>query len=89
MSPKIYTRVERIFLYMAGLSLNSDVAVPFLKSKTIVKNVFLFRVDAGVVPLTNQEPPSILIESPPYPTLGHGDLANVLINAPSLGSFAK
>ena len=37
-SPKICTHVEQIFLYKAGLLLNIDVAVPFLKSKNIAKN---------------------------------------------------
>ena len=30
-SPKICTRVERIFLHKAGLLLDIDVAVPFFK----------------------------------------------------------
>ena len=37
-SPKICTHVEQIYLYKAGLLLNIDVAVPFLKSKNIAKN---------------------------------------------------
>ena len=37
-SPKICTREEQMFLYKAGLLLNIDVAVPFLKSKNIAKN---------------------------------------------------
>ena len=37
-SPKICTNVEQIFLNKAGLLLNIDVAVPFLKSKNIAKN---------------------------------------------------
>ena len=43
-SPKICTHVEQINLYKAGLLLNIDVAVPFLKSKNIVKTVFPFSV---------------------------------------------
>ena len=39
-SPKICTHVEQICLYKAGLLLNIDVAVPFLKSKNIAKNCF-------------------------------------------------
>ena len=39
-SSKICTHVEQTFLYKAGLLLNIDVAVPFLKSKNIAKNCF-------------------------------------------------
>ena len=39
-SPKMYTHVEQRFLYKAGLSLNIDFAVPFLKSENIAKNCF-------------------------------------------------
>ena len=34
-TPKICTRVEQIFVYKAGLLLNIDVTVPFLKSDDI------------------------------------------------------
>ena len=37
-SSKICTHAEQIFPYKAGLLLNIDVAVPFLKSKNIAKN---------------------------------------------------
>ena len=37
-SPQSCTHVEQIVLYKAGLLLNIDVAVPFLKSKSIAKN---------------------------------------------------
>ena len=43
-SPKICTHVEQIFLYKAGLLLNIDVAVPYLKRKNIAKTVFPFSV---------------------------------------------
>ena len=93
MSPKIYSRVEQIFLYKAGLSLNSDVTVPFLKSKNIApKTVFLFKVDAGLVPLANQEPPSILTDSPPYPTRVSGrpgGLSNVPHKCTLIRFFCK
>ena len=64
MSPKIYTRVEQIFLYKTGLSLKSDVAVPFLKGKNIAKKLFfLFRVGAGLVLVCSTSPMASLLRS--------------------------
>ena len=37
-SPKFCTYVEQIFLYKAGLLLNINVVVPFIKSKDTAKN---------------------------------------------------
>ena len=71
-SPKIRTHVEQICLYKAGLLLNIDVAVPFLKSKNIAKNFVSIQCTPhcqGVsVSLTNQMPAFILIDGPQYPT---------------------
>ena len=71
-SPKICTHIEQIFLYKAGLLLNINVAVPFLKSKNIAKNCVSIQCTPhcqGVsVSPTNQMPPFILIDSPQYPT---------------------
>ena len=71
-SPKICTHVEHIFLYNAGLLLNIDVAVPFLKRKNIAKNCVSIQCTPhcqGVsVSPTNQMPAFILIDSPQYPT---------------------
>ena len=70
-SPKICTHVIQTFLYKAGLLLNIDVAVPFLKSKTIAKNCVSIQCTPhcqGVsVSPTNQMPAFILIDSPQYP----------------------
>ena len=38
--PKMYTHVEQKFLCRAGLSSNTDFAVPSLKSENIAKNCF-------------------------------------------------
>ena len=46
-SPKIFTHVERIFLFKAGLSLNIDVAVSFFKSTKNAKTVYPFRTQLG------------------------------------------
>ena len=71
-SPKICTHVEQMNLYKAGLLLNIDVAVPFLKSKNIAKNCVSIQCTPhchGVsVSPTNQMPAFILIDSPQYPT---------------------
>ena len=71
-SPKICTHVEQILLYKAGLLLNIDVAVPFLKSKNIAKNCVSIQCTPhcqGVsVSPTNQMPAFIMIDSPQYPT---------------------
>ena len=71
-SPKIFTHVEQIFLYKAGLLLNIDVAVPFLESKNIAKNCVSIQCTPhcqGVsVSPTNQMPEFILIDSPQCPT---------------------
>ena len=71
-SPKICTHVEQIFLYKAGLLLNIDVTVPFLKRKNIAKNCVFIQCTPhcqGVsVSPTNQMPAFILIDSPQYPT---------------------
>ena len=71
-SPKICTHIEQIFLYKAGLLLNVDVTVPFLKSKNIAKNSVSIQCTPhcqGVsVSPTNQMPAFILIDSPQYPT---------------------
>ena len=69
-SPKICAHVKQLFLYKAGLLLNINISVPFLKVKALPKAVFLSRVAAGLVRPSNRKPPLILIDSPPYPTLG-------------------
>ena len=70
-SPKICLHVEQIFLYKAGLLLNIDVAVPFLKSKNIAKNCVSSQCTPacqGVsVSPTNQMPAFILTDSLQYP----------------------
>ena len=69
--PKICTYAEQIFLYKAGLLLNTDVAVPFLKSENIAKNCVSIQCTPhcqGVsVSPTNQMPAFILIDSLRYP----------------------
>ena len=69
-SPKICTHVEQIFLYRAGLLLNIDIAVPFLKVKILQKKpVFPFSVgQGGSVSPANQRPAFSLIDSPHHPT---------------------
>ena len=83
-SPKICTHVEKLFLYKAGLLLNIDVAVPFLKSKNIAKTCVSIQCKPhcqGVsVSPTNQMPALILIDSPQYPT--RGTRRQWLANAP-------
>ena len=67
-SPKSCAHVEQIVLYRAGLLLNIDVAVPFLKSKNIAKKCVSIQCTPhcqGVsVSPTNQMPVFILIDSP-------------------------
>ena len=74
-SPKMCTLVEQIFLYKAGLLLNIDVAVPFLKHKILPKNCVSIQCRnhcQGVsVPPTNHMPAFILIDNPQYPNSGH------------------
>ena len=79
-SPKMCTHVKQVFLYKAGLLLNIDVAVPFLKSKNIAKNCVSIQCTPhcqGVsVSPTNQVPSFILIDSPQYPTRATFELMN-------------
>ena len=56
-SPKICTRVEQMLLYQAGLSLDIDVAVPFLKSKNIAKNCASIQGWRWVVAASQSEAP--------------------------------
>ena len=55
-SPQICTHVEQIFLYKAGLLLNIDVAVPFLKSKNIAKNCVSIQCTPHSWPFKNNTP---------------------------------
>ena len=70
-SPKICTHVDQIFLYKAGLLLNIDVAITFLKSKNIAQNCVSIQCTPhfqGVsVSPANQMAVFILIDSPQYP----------------------
>ena len=71
-SPKICTHVKQIFLYKAGLLLNTDATVPFFESKNIAKNCVSIQCTPhcqGVsVSPANEMPAFILIDSPHYPT---------------------
>ena len=67
MSPEMYARVD---ISLQGWPvIQQRCRSSFCKKvkKNITKTFFLFRVVAGL-PLANQEPPAILIASPPYPT---------------------
>ena len=94
-SPKMCTHVEQIFLYKAGLLLNIDVAVPFLKRKNISQNCVSIQCTPhcqGVsVSPTNQMPAFILIDSPQYPTRDTRRqwLANVPHKCTLVRSFCK
>ena len=83
-SPKICTHVEQIFLYKAGLLLNSDVAVPFLKSKNIAKNCFhsVYTSLPGCVGIADQSDAPIYFDW--QPTISHSShLAPVASECPS------
>ena len=66
------TRVEQIFLYKAWLLLNIDVAVPFLKSKNIVKNCACIQGWRWVVTASQSEAP---IDVAWQPTLSYSSLS--------------
>ena len=66
------TRVEQIFLYKAWLLLNIDVAVPFLKSKNIVKNCASIQGWRWVVTASQSEAP---IDFAWQPTLSYSSLS--------------
>ena len=71
-SPKICTFVEQIFLYKAGLLLNIEVAVPFLKSKNIAKQLCFHSVHTslpGCVGIADQSDARIYFDW--QPTISH------------------
>ena len=70
-SPKMCTHVEQIFLYKAGLLLNIDNAVPFLKSKNIAKTGFhsVYTSLSGCVGIADQSDARIYFDW--QPTISH------------------
>ena len=91
-SPQIYTHVEQIFLYKAGLSLNNDVAVPFFKSENTAKNMFFY---SGLTlawyrwPIRSPHRFSLTAHLIPLEPLGTGGLANVPHKCALITFFGK
>ena len=81
-----------MFLYKAGLSLNSDVGVPILKSKHIAKKCFSIQGWRWVGTASQSGAP---VDFDWQPTISHSSLSAPValrmfpINAPSSYSFAK
>ena len=68
-SPKICTHVEQIILHKAGLLLNINVAVPFVKSKNIAKNCVSKSPLPGSVRMADQSDARIYFDW--QPTISH------------------
>ena len=71
-SPKVWSHVEQIFLYKAGLLLNIDVAVPFLKSKKYCQKLCFHSVYTslpGCVGIADQSDARIYFDW--QPTISH------------------